>query len=496
MTDSTRFQVLRAEVGKAVRDAATFPVLVAGGGITGRAATRTFLDAGFRVWVVDEKALSENHQKEIAEAQLVQSFKGTADLPKDFPQRFAFVLTSPGIHPKAPFSRWLQSLGAPLFSELDLSFPFLGMPDVAVTGTNGKTTVVTLIAAMLRASGIEAELVGNVGYPFLSKLTPEELRAGPPAAPERLICWVAELSSYQLETVRVISPRVSVLLNIDDDHLERHGSLEAYLAAKLRIFEDQDPESGIAILNRDEAWSGSSKTSCTGRVTWFGTEHSTEQHRSMDHGCFYDPEKKQLIFRSPAGEEGYSLENTKLLGAHNKLNLAASVAAARGAGGTPDGIQSVIDSFTPLEHRVEHVACVGGVHFVNDSKGTNVSSVRVALDTIASEFSPGKVVLLVGGKMKEGAWDSVRERLPKLARSVIGFGADGGLVLEQLGLEVGAAGAISVQRIDTLEHALRAAKATASPGDVVLLSPGCASFDAYSDFGARGRHFKQLVHSL
>jgi UDP-N-acetylmuramoylalanine--D-glutamate ligase len=492
MTDSVPYQRLCRDVAAALLQAESRPILIAGAGITGRAAARLFLEAGFTVWIVDEKELSPAVRATFSTSTLLENFRD--DSPPAVPA-FAFVLVSPGVNPRSAFGRWVHGLGAPVFSELDVAFPFLGMPEVAVTGTNGKTTVVSLIARMLQVSKLPAELVGNVGMPFVGKIPASALRVGATAfgvvaGPK----WIAELSSYQLETLRVVSPRVAMILNIDDDHLERHGSLEQYLAAKARIMQFQDQRSSYSLLNADEAWSFEVARSCTGKVVWFGSRNDVFPEDWQ--GCLFDRERNVLLFRGDKGQQEFSLEKTKLIGLHNKLNLAAAVAGAMFCGAEPRAVQQVIDDFPPLEHRVEFVRDVDGIRFINDSKGTNVSSVKAALDMIGTEYPDSGIVLLLGGKMKEGDWSGVKERLNGSVRTVIAFGADRSLVLERLGLETGNGSRPAVFSSENLAEAVSLARSQAEPGDVVLLSPGCASFDAYSDFAARGRHFKELVGAL
>ena len=488
--EAQSFEALCGEVEQALTHARTAPVLVAGAGVTGRATAALFCSAGFKVIVVDEKPLNPDARDRLAPALVVDDAASLPERLDALPSVLAFVLISPGINPNSEFGRALYALNAPLFTELDLAFPFLGMPRAGVTGTNGKTTVVSLIHEMLAASNLPAELVGNIGLPFLSKLTPQQITSGRAAfGSGGNKHWIAEFSSYQLETVRFIDPEVGVLLNVDDDHLERHGALENVLRAKARLFKWQNKRTDYSILNADQSWSERLGNECGGQPLMFGLRNSENAGRS---GCFFDAEKNELGLTANGIDESYSLERCSLLGVHNKLNLAAAVLCARLLGADKSRVQHIIENFKPLAHRVEFVREMRGVRFFNDSKGTNISSVVVALDTLHSEFAKSKVILLVGGKMKKGDWEPLRKKIPLNVRSVIGFGADGPSVIGELKLSPD----FEVRSTKTLADAVRTAHSLSASGDLILLSPGCASFDEFKDFADRGEHFKSVVQQL
>ncbi len=471
-------------------------VLVVGAGVTGRPAANLFRDAGFNVFILDEKILTPEIKTQLNGIRILEDFKVNKENVqelKDF--NFSFALLSPGINPRSDLGRTLAELKIPLFSELDVAFPYLGMPAVAVTGTNGKTTVVHLIEQMLKQDLAQVELVGNVGYSFLSKVEAKDFQTKELPIKEKSKIWVAELSSYQLEGVSYIKPKVSILLNIDDDHLERHGSLAGYVAAKSRIFLWQDKDCW-SIINQDEFWTKEVALLAKGKLFYFGKFKNLAEVENKN-GCFYLRESNEVVFSLNGKLEKYSLAKTKLVGIHNKLNLAAAIGAARLAGARIEGVQNVIDNFQPLAHRVEFVRQVDGVSFINDSKGTNVSAVVVALEMIESEFPQGKVILLVGGKIKEGSWQGIRKKINQRVKAVISFGGDRELVLERLGLKQSMAGdSLIVQSIEKMENAVVEAKKLARAGDVVLLSPGCASFDAFKDYVDRGEQFRKYVSSL
>ena len=483
-------------------------ILVLGGGVTGRGALKLLADAGAKsIAVVDEKELPAEQKAAFPAVQFFERFSGSAAqlqaLRKLNP---VLAVASPGIAPRSNFATAIRETGAVLVSELDFALPFLGMPEVAVTGTNGKTTTVHLIADMLARGGRAVELVGNVGTPFMSLIPPDALSSvlagGSVVTLPREALHVAELSSYQLETVKRFRPKIAVLLNIDDDHLERHGTLDEYTRVKTRIFSEQSGVNNWAFVNLDESWARAVSATAKGRVLPFG--RFTAERAALPVGSFFEAAGELIHLSLDGDREQVNVANSALRGDHNRQNIAAAAAAARVLGAPLAAIQSAVDGFQPLEHRVELVRELDQVSYVNDSKGTNVSAVVVALGLMKTDYAPKSperssapyVRLLLGGKIKEGNWEPIRERLAGLVRQVVAFGGDGALVLERLGLSEGELQGVKVSLVPLLDDAVSAAHREAEPGDVVLLSPGCASFDSYSDYTARGRHFRELVRAL
>lgn len=477
-------------------------VLIVGAGVTGRAGAKLFRDAGYRVAVCDERELDSAMRSKLGTVEIWDAITPDKLRSSCGAEPVTFAVASPGFNPRGPVLSTLRACGVPVLSELDVALPFLGQPQVAVTGTNGKTTTVHVIAQMLERGGIAAELVGNVGTPFIERVSslslqeaaaePAERRMGAAARP----CFVSELSSYQLETVRHFRPRVAALLNAEDDHLERHGTFDEYLRVKLRIFAEQDPATDWSILFAGDHWFHRALEAARGRPLPFGVWRE-ELDRFPDLSV-YHPQSREIELRIHGESERYSTASSKLLGSHNKLNLCAAVASARLSGVPKNAVQAVIEEFLPLEHRVEPVRELNGVRYINDSKGTNVSAVAVALDAVTEDLpgnGDGRVILLLGGKLKEGSWEPVTRRLPQTVRMVIAFGGDGDQVIEALERSGGAL-PCPVERVPWLADAIDLAHKSARPNDIVLLSPGCASFDAYSDYTARGRHFRELVRAL
>ncbi|HET8605732.1 MAG TPA: Mur ligase family protein [Gaiellaceae bacterium] len=350
------------------------------------------------------------------------------------------LVKGPGVPSRNALVQAALARGVPVWSELELGFRLLpGNPVLAVTGTKGKTTTVRLLAAIFAAAGVEHALAGNEHRPL------SEVAGGVEAG-----AWIlCEASSYALEHVDTFAAEVAVLLNLEPDHLVHHGSFEAYRAAKLRIFE----RAGTAIL----AGELNSVNDVYGnRCTRFTAD---------------DP--------LPA--------EPRLPGRHNRANAAAATAAARAAGIDDAAIAEALRSFAGVEHRLELVAERGGVRFVDDSKATNTAAARTALRAYDAPLH-----LILGGSLKGESYD-------ELAREIAARGEVSPLLIGVAADEIGAAldrAGVAYERAQTLDRAVALAAARARPGDVVLLSPACASFDQFENFERRGEEFRRLVQNL
>lgn len=358
------------------------------------------------------------------------------------------VIRSPGIPGGAPPLAMARERGVPIWSEVELAARMLPNPIAGVTGTNGKTTTVELLGAMLRESGMAVEVAGNVGRP-LSDLAGR-------ADPETWI--VCELSSFQLEDIDTLRCRVAVVLNITPDHLDRHGTMAEYARCKLRILENQRA-GDTAVLNGDDELLRSSELPGEGRRVW--------------------------ISQRDGGASGW--EHTGLRGGHNLANALAAAAAARAAGADAEACDRALRGFRPPPHRMEVVAESGGVAYVNDSKATNPEAAQAAL----TAYDSG-VRLILGGSLKGADFSALATAVahgPVASAYLIGAAA------EPIEAALAAEG-LAVERSGTLERAVRAAAAAARPGDTVLLSPACASFDQFRDFEDRGERFRQIVDEV
>ncbi len=350
------------------------------------------------------------------------------------------LIKSPGVPGESPLAAAARARGIPIWSEIELGFRLLRNPIVGITGTNGKTTTTELLGAMFRAAGTPVAVAGNVGRPLTSLDGALESDA-----------WiVCELSSFQLEDVHRLRPRVAVLLNLEPDHLDRHDSYDAYRDAKLRIFENQT-EADVAVIPRG-----------------FG---------AIPGGA------DRVEFRADDPLPAAPL----IPGEHNRENAAAATAAARAAGIAEDAIAEALRTFPGVEHRLELVAELDGVRFVNDSKATNTAAARRGIAAYAGR----PLRLILGGSLKGESFDELAEELPASVRSIDLIGE----ATEQLAASLGRAGR-SFRRSGDLATAVGAAAGDAEPGDVVLLSPACASYDQFRDFEERGEEFRRLVGEL
>jgi UDP-N-acetylmuramoylalanine--D-glutamate ligase len=360
------------------------------------------------------------------------------------------VIKSPGVPQEAPVIAAARERGIPVIGELELAWRLLPNEFVAVTGTNGKTTTVELLGAIHREAGVAAAVAGNVGTPLTSLVG--EIDPG-----AVVIC---EASSFQLEDTAEFAPEGAVLLNVAPDHLDRHGTLDAYLAAKLQVFARQgNDDVAVAPVGLGVEDLGG----CARRVC-FGPGGELDDRAGQ---LWWD--EQPLIAH----------EQIRLRGAHNRANAAAAAAIALARGIDPDAVRAALAAFAGVEHRLEEVATVDGVLYVNDSKATNVDSTLVAL----ASFEGEPVHLILGGGGKGQDFMPLREPAARCA-GVYLIGTDGPAIGAQIGtgLECG-----------DLATAVGRARAAARPGEVVLLSPACESYDQFDSYEHRGRAFKELV---
>jgi UDP-N-acetylmuramoylalanine--D-glutamate ligase len=310
------------------------------------------------------------------------------------------------------------------------------------------------------------QVAGNIGTPLISRVDISSDAS----------FTVVEASSFQLELISTFRPNIAVLSNITPDHLDRHGSIEVYAAAKARMFENQTPEDA-AVINADDAVAPRYAPKVP-RVFWFSRE------KNVASGCYVRGD--EIVFRAE-GEETVLLHRKVigLRGTHNMENVLAAAAAARLSGVDPGAISEGVRTFAGVEHRIEYVATVRGVEYFNDSKATNVDATLKALDAF-----PGNVLVILGGKDKGSDYKILRPTLRSRARMALLIGSAANKI------EADLAGAIPVEQVQTLERAVESASKRAQPGDTVLLAPACASFDQFENYEHRGRVFKQLVREL
>jgi UDP-N-acetylmuramoylalanine--D-glutamate ligase len=376
------------------------------------------------------------------------------------------IVVSPGVPANLPALGLARARGIPVWSEIELAWRFLRGTLVGITGTNGKTTTTSLVAHILQTAGIPTLVGGNIGVPLLSLV---ERSADSTVT-------VAEISSFQLETIEAFRPEVGVLLNLTPDHLDRHTTFEDYARAKMRMFENQ-LDRDAAVLNADDP-EITRRMPSHPRIFWFSRQKRVAQ------GAFLRDD--QIIFRTEGTEVALCRrDEIPLRGDHNVENVLAACAAAHLAGADPSAIAAGVKSFGGVEHRLEFAGEIGRVSFYNDSKATNVDAALKAVEAF-----PGPLVVILGGTDKGSTYTSLREPLHQRGRLAILIGAAAEKIASEL------AGAVPLEHARTLDRAVHLAMERAKPGDTILLAPACSSFDQFENYEHRGRTFKELVAKL
>jgi UDP-N-acetylmuramoylalanine--D-glutamate ligase len=384
-------------------------------------------------------------------------------------RRQELIVVSPGVPQTVPELKQVRALGAHIIGELELGVEFLQGEVIAVTGSNGKTTTTTLIGEILKASGRPTLVGGNIGRPvtaMVDESTPET--------------WsVLEVSSFQLETVESFKPRIALVLNITPDHLDRHGTFEAYWAAKARIAEFQDADDFL-ILNAEDVETQKVAAKTKAQIYWFSGK------RQIKQGAFAYGESILFVAQEgKAPEPVMPLSEIPLAGKHNVENVLAAVCGAKLAGVSSEVIREAVRGFKAVEHRLEFVRELEGVRYYNDSKATNVDATMKALESFA-----GGIWLILGGKDKDSDYTLLTPLIKERVKTVITIGSAAEKIERQL------AGVAKIESAGTMDRALSYAREHATAGDTVLLAPACASFDQFKNYEERGRVFKELVGEL
>jgi UDP-N-acetylmuramoylalanine--D-glutamate ligase len=373
------------------------------------------------------------------------------------------IVLSPAVPLDLPLLKEARAKGIPVIGEVELASYFLKGPIMGITGTNGKTTTTALAGHLLKECAIPSQVGGNIGTPVTSMVAS--------SADQQ---WnVLELSSFQLETISHLHARIGVCLNVTPDHLDRHKTFEQYAGAKARLFETQI-EHDAAVLNYDDSACRQFAHRTKAKVFWFSSR------RRVPAGMWFDGEN--LIWE---GKLFLGRSRIHLRGQHNVENVMAAATAAQLAGADPAKLAHAVETFPGVEHRLEFVRRVKGVEYYNDSKATNVDSTQKALDAFA-----GRIWLILGGRDKASNYRPLGESLRSKAKAVLLVGEAAPIIEAHL------TGFVPMATAGTLEMAVEYAHKNAQPGDVVLLSPACASFDQFENFEHRGRVFKQLVAKL
>ena len=378
-----------------------------------------------------------------------------------------YLVVSPGVPLGIDILNRARETGLPIFSEIEFASWFCPGRMVAVTGSNGKTTTATLIGELLTAAGYDVHVCGNIGRPFT-----EAVSAMKPDS------WaVVELSSFQLETIADFHPHIACILNLSPDHLDRHGDFESYRAAKYRITENQTADDFL-LLNAEDTTLHDSPPETEAAVLWFSTGRNAAAAATVCHDAL-------CVLRNGVLTEVVPVTEIALPGAHNLQNAAAAVLAAALCDVPPAAMARVLKRFSGVEHRLESVGTVAGIRFVNDSKATNVESVTVALRAVSPP-----VWLILGGRDKGASYTPIAAAGRGKVKGIVAIGEAREKIFHELGRE------FPVEFADSLPAAVTRCFEMAQPGDTVLLSPGCASFDMFQDFEHRGRVFKEAVESL
>jgi UDP-N-acetylmuramoylalanine--D-glutamate ligase len=371
------------------------------------------------------------------------------------------IVLSPGVPLTMPLLREASSRSIPVMAEVELAYRHLRGTVVAVTGSNGKSTTTALIGEILRVAGRQPVVAGNIGEPLIAAVDRERPRT-----------YVVELSSFQLETVDTFRANVALLLNVTPDHMDRYPTFEEYADAKYRIFRNQEA-ADVAIVNASER--RASQRGSHARLWQFSASQRVAE------GAWLDGE--QMVLSLQGRERRMPRASLKLEGVANVENALAAWLAARAVSVDDAHVEIAFGSFPGLPHRMVLVRELDGVRWVNDSKGTNVDATLKSLEGMGD----GRVILILGGKDKAGEFERMRDLVRSKTRAVLTIGAAAKRVGEAL------EGTVEIVPVGDMTRAVRWARENARPGDTVLLSPACASFDQYRNFEHRGEHFEELV---
>lgn len=378
-----------------------------------------------------------------------------------------YLVVSPGVPPTIDVIVKARERGIPVFSELEFASWLCKGRIIAVTGSNGKTTTTTLIGEILTAAGFDTHVCGNIGRPFAEVVNK--------TVPDSVV--VVEISSFQLETISEFKPFVAAILNLTPDHIDRHGSFEKYKQAKYRVTENQT-DKDVLVLNREDRETIADNPTTRARRIFFSAESRTDCDSWVEDGSLW-------ARKNGGGIKVIEVDDIAIKGPHNLQNAATAVAVVNQFGVDPETMARVLKSFPGVEHRLEKAGSVAGVEFINDSKATNVDSVLYALRSMTAP-----TYLILGGRDKEGDFRPIAEIGKGKVKGIVAIGEAREKIFGVLGK------AFPTQFADSLDDAVRLCFDLAIPGETVLLSPGCASFDQFENFEHRGRVFKTAVGSL
>jgi UDP-N-acetylmuramoylalanine--D-glutamate ligase len=444
--------------------------LVLGAGKSGVASAEFLAKHGSVVALHDKKPLANWSEK--ARSLKEKSGIGLIDenLPSWLLDQIDLVVISPGIPTNSIPARYVERKDGEVIGEVELAYRFTKGRFVGITGSNGKTTTTTLIGELLKNSGLESQVGGNIGTPLV-ELIETSTENG----------WtVAELSSFQLETIKEFRPTIGICLNVTPNHLDRYDFFSDYAAAKHRLFMNQTAED-VAILNADDEITASWASGLKATVVLFSTK------KELNEGLFL--RGRDLVCRANGKEKILTTRDAVFLrGLHNVENVLASFAAGLACGASPDSMRETVRNFKGVEHRIEFVAEIAGVKFYNDSKATSVDATLKALEAFSEES--GKTILILGGRGKNAPYAPLVPLIEKSVRALILIGEDAKNIESQLENHA------EIVHADLMADAVQKGFEAAEKGDAVLLAPACASFDMFASFEERGKVFKDSVAEI
>jgi len=439
-------------------------VTVAGAARSGLAAARLLAERGARV------TLSES-QADVPQATPLKELGVTLELGGHRPETFAgadLVVLSPGVAPDQPVIQAARERGVPVIAEIELAYRYLQGRVIAITGTKGKSTTTALTGRILATAGFKVTVGGNIGEPLSAQVslsTPDTFH-------------VVEASSFQLEQIETFHPWISVMLNFSPDHLDRHPTVDAYRAAKTRIFENQE-NGDWAVVNADDPIVLEAARRGRARVRLFSRDKAIADGTVVERDWIVDRAAGRADVRL------VPMDAVHLIGPHLINDVMAAATVGLLAGAAPAAMTAAVDTFRGLEHAMEFVAQIGGVRIVNDSKATNVESALRSIESFERDL-----VVILGGRFKGGDLRLLREPLQRRAKAAVLIGESRAIFRDALD------GAVRLVEADAFDAAVRAAHSLAQPSGVVLLAPACASFDMFRDYAERGRRFKEEVSKL
>jgi UDP-N-acetylmuramoylalanine--D-glutamate ligase len=442
-------------------------LVILGAGESGVGAALLGEQQGYDVFVSDGSAIKENYREDLEQHKILfEEKKHTEDLVLNADE----VMKSPGIPEKADIVKKIRAKGIPVISEIELAYRFKGRSRiVGITGSNGKTTTTSLIYHILKTAELNCALVGNIGYSFARQVAedPKEW-------------YVAEISSFQLDDIKTFRPDISVITNITEDHLDRYAyKFENYIESKFRITMNQTNEDYFIYCEDDPV------------TNQYVKEHSFNTNllpftmqRAPNRGAYIMNE--QMTIKTTDEKMEMSVYDFTLKGKHNQYNTMAAGLAASIVGIRKSRIREAVQSFESLEHRMEFVVTIRGVDFINDSKATNVNSTWYALESMRKP-----TILILGGVDKGNDYSMLRDLVKEKVKAIVCLGVDNRKIHEAFQNDVPV-----IVNTSSADEAVQSAFKLANPGDVVLLSPACASFDLFNNYEDRGEQFKKAVRGL